>query len=93
MDVKPEASIDQSVDGLIGAAYGSAGERCMAISVAVVGCDVAESIMPKLIEGTKAFKRLNGSNLPAEMGPIVTSIAHERIPAISRRAPKKGPSC
>jgi malonate-semialdehyde dehydrogenase (acetylating) / methylmalonate-semialdehyde dehydrogenase len=64
---------------LIGAAYGSAGERCMAISVAVLVGDVADKIMPKLIERTKALKVLNGENLAAEMGPIVTQQAHERI--------------
>src|SRR5690606_25909058 len=47
MVVMPDADIDRAVDGLIGAAYGSAGERCMAISVAVLVGDVADKIMPK----------------------------------------------
>jgi malonate-semialdehyde dehydrogenase (acetylating)/methylmalonate-semialdehyde dehydrogenase len=79
MVVMPDADLDQAVDALIGAAYGSAGERCMAISVAVLVGDVAQTIMPKLIERTKALKVLNGTNLAAEMGPIVTRAAHERI--------------
>ena len=79
MVVMPDADLDQSIDALIGAAYGSAGERCMAISVAVLVGDVADKIMPKLIERTKALKVLNGENLAAEMGPIVTQQAHERI--------------
>ena len=79
MVVMPDADLDQAVDALIGAAYGSAGERCMAISVAVLVGDVAEKIMPKLIERTKTLKVLNGSNLAAEMGPIVTRAAYERI--------------
>ena len=79
MVVMPDADIDQSVDALIGAAYGSAGERCMAISVAVLVGDVADKIMPKLIERTKTLKVLNGTNLAAEMGPIVTQAAHDRI--------------
>jgi len=79
MVVMPDADLDQAVDALIGAAYGSAGERCMAISVAVLVGDVAEKIMPKLIERTKALKVLNGTNLAAEMGPIVTAAAHQRI--------------
>ena len=79
MVVMPDADIDQAVDGLIGAAYGSAGERCMAISVAVLVGDVADQIIPKLIERTKTLKVLNGTNLAAEMGPIVTDIAHKRI--------------
>ena len=79
MVVMPDADLDQAVDALIGAAYGSAGERCMAISVAVLVGDVAQKIMPKLIERTKALKVLNGTNLAAEMGPIVTRAAYERI--------------
>ena len=79
MVVMPDADLDQSLDALIGAAYGSAGERCMAISVAVLVGDVADKIMLKLIERTKALKVLNGENLAAEMGPIVTQLAHERI--------------
>ena len=79
MVVMPDADLDQAVDGLIGAAYGSAGERCMAISVAVLVGDVADKIMPKLIERTKALKVKNGMELDAEMGPIVTGIAHKRI--------------
>ncbi len=79
MVVMPDADLDQAIDGLIGAAYGSAGERCMAISVAVLVGDVADKIMPKLIERTKALKIKNGMELDAEMGPIVTAAAHQRI--------------
>jgi malonate-semialdehyde dehydrogenase (acetylating) / methylmalonate-semialdehyde dehydrogenase len=79
MVVMPDADLDQSVDALIGAAYGSAGERCMAISVAVLVGDTADKIMPKLIERTKALKVKNGTNLDAEMGPIVTKAAFDRI--------------
>ena len=46
MVVMPDADIDQAVDALIGAAYGSAGERCMAISVAVLVGEAADSLMP-----------------------------------------------
>jgi len=79
MVVMPDADIDQAVDALVGAAYGSAGERCMAISVAVLVGDVAERIMPKLVERTRALQVLNGTNPAAEMGPIVTAAAHQRI--------------
>lgn len=79
MVVMPDADIDQAVDALIGAGYGSAGERCMAISVAVLVGDVADKLLPKLIERTKTLKVLDGENLAAEMGPIVTRAAHERI--------------
>lgn len=79
MVVMPDADIDQAVDALIGAAYGSAGERCMAISVAVLVGDVADKIVPKLAERARALKIKNGMELDAEMGPIVTREARDRI--------------
>ena len=79
MVVMPDADIEKSVDALIGAAYGSAGERCMAISVAVLVGDAADKIMPALIERAKTLKIKNGMELDAEMGPIVTDIARQRI--------------
>ena len=90
MVVMPDADLDQAVDGLVGAAYGSAGERCMAISVAVLVGDVADKIMPKLIERTKALKVKNGLELDAEMGPIVTTIAHQRITGYIELGAKEG---
>ncbi len=90
MVVMPDADIDQVVDALIGAGYGSAGERCMAISVAVLVGDVADKVLPKLIERTKTLKVLNGMNLAAEMGPIVTPAAHERITGYIEQGVKEG---
>ncbi|MDH6166376.1 malonate-semialdehyde dehydrogenase (acetylating)/methylmalonate-semialdehyde dehydrogenase [Variovorax boronicumulans] len=90
MVVMPDADIDQTVDALIGAGYGSAGERCMAISVAVLVGDVADKVIPKLIERTKTLKVLNGTNLAAEMGPIVTRAAHERITGYIAQGEKEG---
>jgi malonate-semialdehyde dehydrogenase (acetylating)/methylmalonate-semialdehyde dehydrogenase len=79
MVVMPDADIEQTVDALIGAGYGSAGERCMAISVAVLVGDVADKIIPRLVERAKTLKITNGVDLSAEMGPIVTKTALERI--------------
>jgi malonate-semialdehyde dehydrogenase (acetylating)/methylmalonate-semialdehyde dehydrogenase len=79
MVVMPDADLDQAVDALIGSAYGSAGERCMAISVALLVGDVGDKVMPKLIERTRQLKVLDGMNLAAEMGPIVTDAARQRI--------------
>ena len=79
MVVMPDANLDQAVDALIGAAYGSAGERCMAISVAVLVGDVADKIVPMLAERAKTLKIKNGMELDAEMGPIVTKEARDRI--------------
>ena len=90
MVVMPDADIDQAVDALIGSAYGSAGERCMAISVAVLVGDVADKIMPKLIERTKSLKVLDGMNLAAEMGPIVTDAARQRISGYIDAGVKEG---
>jgi malonate-semialdehyde dehydrogenase (acetylating)/methylmalonate-semialdehyde dehydrogenase len=79
MVVMPDADIEQTVDALIGAGYGSAGERCMAISVAVLVGDVADKIIPKLVARAKTLKITNGTDLSAEMGPIVTKTALDRI--------------
>ena len=79
MVVMPDADVEQAVDALIGSAYGSAGERCMAISVAVLVGDAADKLMPKLAERAKSLKIRNGMELDAEMGPIVTRQALERI--------------
>lgn len=79
MVVMPDANLDQALDGLIGAGYGSAGERCMAISVAVLVGDVADKIMPKLAERAKALRIADGMDGRAEMGPVVTKQALERI--------------
>ena len=81
MVVMPDADLEQSVDALVGAAYGSAGERCMAISVAVLVGDVAERIMPALAERTRALKVGNGMRADVEMGPVITRQAKERIEA------------
>jgi malonate-semialdehyde dehydrogenase (acetylating) / methylmalonate-semialdehyde dehydrogenase len=79
MVVMPDADVDQAVDALIGAAYGSAGERCMAISVAVLVGDVADKIVPKLADRAHGLKITEGMDLSAEMGPIVTREARDRI--------------
>ncbi|HEX7686349.1 MAG TPA: CoA-acylating methylmalonate-semialdehyde dehydrogenase [Burkholderiaceae bacterium] len=79
MVVMPDADIDQAVDALVGAAYGSAGERCMAISVAVLVGDVADRLLPKLAQRARSLVVDNGMNPAAEMGPIVTKQALERI--------------
>jgi len=90
MVVMPDADIEQTVDALIGSGYGSAGERCMAISVAVLVGDVADRVMPLLTERAKTLKVLNGTNLAAEMGPIVTRAAHERITGYIAQGEQEG---
>ncbi|WP_233858350.1 CoA-acylating methylmalonate-semialdehyde dehydrogenase [Paraburkholderia sp. HD33-4] len=79
MVVMPDADIDKAIDALVGAAYGSAGERCMAISVALLVGDVADRIMPRLADRARELIVKNGMEQDAEMGPIVTREALERI--------------
>src|SRR5580765_5951800 len=77
--VMPDADLDQAVDALIGAAYGSAGERCMAISVAVAVGDVADKLVEKLDERAKALKIGSGLDASSEMGPLVTATHREKV--------------
>jgi malonate-semialdehyde dehydrogenase (acetylating)/methylmalonate-semialdehyde dehydrogenase len=79
MVVMPDADMDMAVDALIGAAYGSAGERCMAISVAVAIGDAGDKLVERLAERTRALKIGEGMAQGAEMGPVVTLAAKERI--------------
>ncbi|HUP08192.1 MAG TPA: aldehyde dehydrogenase family protein, partial [Caldimonas sp.] len=79
MVVMPDADVEQAVDALVGAAYGSAGERCMAISVAVLVGDSADRILPRLAARARALKVRNGMESDAEMGPLVTPQALERV--------------
>ncbi|WEK32776.1 MAG: CoA-acylating methylmalonate-semialdehyde dehydrogenase [Candidatus Pseudomonas phytovorans] len=79
MVVMPDADIDRTVDALIGAAYGSAGERCMAISVAVLVGDVADKVVTALAARARELRITDGRDLKAEMGPIVSRAALERI--------------
>ena len=70
--VMPDADLDQAVDALIGAAYGSAGERCMAISVAVAVGNIADKLVEKLSERARTLIIDTGTSETAEMGPLVT---------------------
>ena len=79
MVVMPDANLEQTVDALIGAAYGSAGERCMAISVAVLVGDVADRIVPLLADRAARLVIKNGMETDAEMGPLVTREALTRV--------------
>jgi malonate-semialdehyde dehydrogenase (acetylating)/methylmalonate-semialdehyde dehydrogenase len=80
MIVMPDADMDQAVDALIGAGYGSAGERCMAISVAVpVGEKTADILMKKLIPRVESLKIGLSTDAQADYGPVVTQAALNRI--------------
>jgi len=77
--VMPDCDLDKTVDALMGAAYGSAGERCMAISVAVAVGPVADTLIEKLIPKVKALKIGNGTLDATEMGPLVTKVHREKV--------------
>ncbi|MGV0877759.1 CoA-acylating methylmalonate-semialdehyde dehydrogenase [Martelella sp. FLE1502] len=80
MIVMPDADMDQAADALMGAAFGSAGERCMAISVAVpVGDETADKLIDKLKPRIAALKVGPGTDPEADMGPVVTAAALERV--------------
>ncbi|MGK2901442.1 MAG: CoA-acylating methylmalonate-semialdehyde dehydrogenase [Mycobacterium sp.] len=80
MIVLPDADLDQAVDALIGAGYGSAGERCMAISVAVpVGEETANRLRARLIERVNQLRVGHSLDPKADYGPLVTGAALERV--------------
>ena len=78
--VMPDADIDNAVNALTGAAYGSCGERCMAISVAVcIGDETADAVVGKLKERLADLKVGNGNDPSNHMGPLVTSEHHAKV--------------
>jgi malonate-semialdehyde dehydrogenase (acetylating)/methylmalonate-semialdehyde dehydrogenase len=77
--VMPDADLDAATDALIGSAYGSAGERCMAISVAVAVGDVADALVERLAPRVKALRVGPGTDAAVEMGPLVTREHLDRV--------------
>ncbi len=76
----PDADLDNTVNALMGAAYGSCGERCMAISVAVcVGDQIADALVEKLVPQIKTLKIGAGTNSGLDMGPLVTAAARDKV--------------
>ncbi len=80
MVIMPDADMEQATDAVMGAAYGSAGERCMAISVAVaVGDRVADDLIGRLMPRVQALKVGPGSDPETEMGPLVTQQHYDKV--------------
>lgn len=80
MIVMPDADLDQVADALVGAGYGSAGERCMAISVAVpVGEATADALVDTLAARVRALKVGASNDLNADFGPLITADAVDRV--------------
>ena len=79
MLVMPDADIKQAADGLMGAAYGSAGERCMAVSVAVTVGSVADPLIAELAPRVRALKVGPGTDPEAEMGPLISAAHRDKV--------------
>ena len=77
--VMPDADLDLAVNNVVGAAYGSAGERCMAISVAVAVGDIGDALTKKLAERARILKVGPGTEPDMEMGPLITRQHFERV--------------
>ncbi len=77
--VMPDADMEQVEDALIGAAYGAAGERCMAISVAVAVGDAADALVARLQKRLARLRVGDGADPASEMGPLVTAVHRQRV--------------
>ena len=91
MIVMPDADMDQAVDALIGAGYGSAGERCMAISVAVpVGKKTADALLEKLIPRVESLKIGPSTDSGADYGPMITRAHLDKVRSYVELGIKEG---
>jgi malonate-semialdehyde dehydrogenase (acetylating)/methylmalonate-semialdehyde dehydrogenase len=90
MVVMPDADLGQSIDALMGAGYGSAGERCMAISVAVAVGKVADPLVTRLAERVRALRVGSGNDEAAEMGPLVTRVHRDKVRGYVDRGVEEG---
>ena len=79
MVVMPDAVIEQTVGGIIGSAFGAAGQRCMAGSVVVTVGDAHDRLMPALVEATEALSIGDGLDESVAVGPVVSCAARDRI--------------
>ncbi len=77
--IMPDANLDQAVDGIIGAGYGSAGERCMAISVAVAVGDIGDELVQKVQSEAQKLKVAPWTNMESDMGPVITKEHKDKI--------------
>ncbi len=88
--VMPDANIDQAVDGIMGAAYGSAGERCMAVSVAVAVGDIADELVEKINNKAQSLKVAPWTDPEAEMGPVISNEHKNKIENYILQGEKEG---
>src|SRR5919202_129680 len=90
MVVLPDADIDMAADAAVSAGYGSAGERCMAISVVVTVGDVAEPLIDAIKERIPKIKVGDGMQPDVEMGPLITREHRDRVASFIEKAPEEG---
>ena len=90
MIVMPDADLDQVVDGLIGAGYGSAGERCMALSVAVAVGDVGDKLIKKLTPRVQSLKVGPGTDPEVEMGPLISKQHLDKVTSFVDKGVQEG---
>jgi malonate-semialdehyde dehydrogenase (acetylating)/methylmalonate-semialdehyde dehydrogenase len=90
MIVLPDADLEQATDALMGAAFGSAGERCMAVSVAVAVGNAADALIEKLAPRVRNLRIGPYTDPEAEMGPLVTKQAYERVRGYVDQGVKEG---
>jgi malonate-semialdehyde dehydrogenase (acetylating)/methylmalonate-semialdehyde dehydrogenase len=90
MVVMPDADLDQATDALMGAAYGAAGERCMAVSVAVAVGKIGDKLIDKLEPRIRALKIGPGTDPDAEMGPLVTKQHLDKVRGYIDHGVKEG---
>jgi len=88
--VMPDANLEQAVDGIIGAAYGSAGERCMAVSVTVAVGDVANKLVNKIYNKAQTLKVAPWTDSNSEMGPVISKEHKEKIENYISTGEKEG---
>ncbi len=77
--VMPDANLNQAVDGIMGAAYGSAGERCMAVSVAVAVGDIADKLVEQISNKAQTLKVAPWTDSASDMGPVISREHKEKI--------------
>ncbi len=88
--VMPDANLNQAVDGIMGAAYGSAGERCMAVSVAVAVGDIGDKLVEEISNKAQTLKVAPWTDPDAEMGPVISQEHKKKIENLISIGQKEG---
>jgi malonate-semialdehyde dehydrogenase (acetylating)/methylmalonate-semialdehyde dehydrogenase len=90
MLVLPDANLDQAADAAVSAAYGSAGERCMAVSVVVAVDPIGDELVDKIAERARALRVGPGTDPASEMGPLITREHRDKVASYVPKAREQG---